>query len=299
MRKDLFQKLPKWLQSNVFYRAQIAADSADDQGFNKVLTEVHPLDANLISSEKANGKHILMLDLDQDNFVSASTTTGHSHVYIDADLSLDDLQEIVDVLAKHGILQSGIKKQVETGKCLTFRPPGVKKGVYEDEVDVKEYKKLKDFYTNPKDEIALAFGLPSPISLPKEAVEKIEGFKNYLKGKNQKWFDAEYASKKGFANLTVPGEHMVQFIQAALLKLGLDYQAAELEIGGPPSNFYSYKEGNIKYKNKKIANVYHTMQSNEYMIQFKKEYFVGPMEISAMPKDWPTWEQVVKVMSEF
>lgn len=138
MDRKTFQNLPAWLKQNVFYRGKLNANNyVEDDKTERV--KAHPLDANLISSEKITGKHALLLDLDVDTVYAGSTTTGHSHLYIDANLELDALKEIVDVLSKHGILGEGIKQQLENRGCLTLRPPGVKKGT-DDDLGPEEYK---------------------------------------------------------------------------------------------------------------------------------------------------------------
>jgi hypothetical protein len=116
------------LKSNGFLRAKLSDDSSEPKNYNKPTEEVHPLDANLISSKKANGRHTLMLDLDIRHYFVASSTSGHSHLYVDTDLEPAALKEIIDVLAKHGVVQEGIKNQLDQSGFLTLRPPGVKKG---------------------------------------------------------------------------------------------------------------------------------------------------------------------------
>lgn len=132
------------MRSNEFLRAKLQNDSDDPTVYKKEHVEVHPLDANLISSKKANGKHVLFLDLDQNNKVVPSSTHGHTHIYVDTDLDLAALKEIVDVLAKHGIVQEGIKRQLDEYGFLTLRPPGVVKGNPADDADLETAKAMKE-----------------------------------------------------------------------------------------------------------------------------------------------------------
>jgi hypothetical protein len=103
---------------------------------------VHPYDANLISSENAHGSHYLMLDLDDDHWYSESSTKGHGHVVISKPLELSQMKEIVNVLVKHGVLQEGIKRQLDDRGCLTLRMPGMKKDNVEDNMSFEELKEI-------------------------------------------------------------------------------------------------------------------------------------------------------------
>lgn len=124
----------------MFYRGKLTGSSEETNKTNHV--KVHPLDANLISSEKPNGKHVLMLDLDGSiHFVKSS---NNNHLYVDANLDLEALKEIIDVLAKHGVVQKGIKHQLDERGYLTLRPPGVKKGNELDDASVDEYKEIHE-----------------------------------------------------------------------------------------------------------------------------------------------------------
>lgn len=121
----------------MFYRAKLKTNSGDPWESNP-CTAVHPHDANLISSEDGQGDHYLMLDLDTEHWYHESSTSGHAHLVIQRALELSELKEIVNVLVKHGILEEGIKKQLDERGCLTLRMPGMKKTVREDNMSLEE-----------------------------------------------------------------------------------------------------------------------------------------------------------------
>lgn len=79
-----------------------------------------------------------MLDLDIEHWYSESSTDGHAHLVLARDLDISDLKEIVNVLVKHGILQEGIKKQLDDRGCLTLRMPGMQKNKEEDNMSFEE-----------------------------------------------------------------------------------------------------------------------------------------------------------------
>ncbi len=61
---------------------------------------------------------------------------------IDTSLEPHQMQEIIEVLAKHGVLQKGIEKQWESRGCLTLRMPGMKKDNEEDNMSFEELKSI-------------------------------------------------------------------------------------------------------------------------------------------------------------
>ena len=139
LAKTNFLRLPQWLQSSVFYRSKLKRHSGEKWESNP-CEAVHPYDANLISSENAHGTHYLMLDLDHDHWYHESSTQGHGHLVIRKELELYQLIEIVNVLVRHGVLQEGIKMQLDDRGCLTLRMPGMKKDVPEDNMSIEQLK---------------------------------------------------------------------------------------------------------------------------------------------------------------
>lgn len=292
------------------------------------MTEVHPLDANLISSEKGNGKHILMLDLDQPSYIVSSSSHAHNHVYIDADLDLEALKEIVDVLAKHGILQAGIKKQLDAAGCLTLRPPGVKKTSDEDQVGLEEYKKLKTpkkpievniqpkfpgFSATNDQLIKDSFGIPqyihsdwlqeAPMFYTEEPKAKISDFKTLMTGKKtSKYYEAEHAIKKGVYVMPVAHEGLSNFVMAMGLKLGID--SAKIEVVSTPDfslSFNNYDEnvGIIRYQGSKLASLGFSVTSMQYLVQFRREFIENEdLNKGGVPEGWPEWDSLVKAMSQ-
>lgn len=279
MKKEHFLSLPKWLKSNVFYRAALQATYSESP---RILTEVHPLDANLISSEKANGKHMLMLDLDQSNVSFASSTSGHSHIYINADLSLEALKEIVGVLAKHGILQPGIQMQLEQGNCLTLRPPGVQKGSIIDNLDIEEYKSVNN-------KVAATL-------LPSSVVAKIEQFNNVVTSDFKKYFNVSYETYGHSIRVHIEQGRVFDFLNILCLKLGLDpaHVIAEKEI----HTEYNYAMTQIYivrlfYKGDLLAEGRYDAEGDLYMLEFKLENFGE----SPVPH-WPSWEKITEIFGK-
>lgn len=163
--KKHYLMLPSFLKFNVFYRCKledygqpVPEGHVEAPKVKSVPQRTHPYDANLISSEKDNGRHMLCLDLDQQHWYKESSTPDHGHLVINADLSKEDLKEIIDVLAKHGIVQDGIKKQIDDRGFLSLRMPGMTKYDDEDNMSLEEYKKnLESKLDIPKLENKIVF----------------------------------------------------------------------------------------------------------------------------------------------
>lgn len=92
-----------------------------------------------------------MLDLDHEHWYHESSTPGHGHLVIQKELEIHQLIEIINVLVKHGVLQEGIKMQVDDRGCLTLRMPGMKKNVDEDNMSIKELEE-KGIIVRPVEE---------------------------------------------------------------------------------------------------------------------------------------------------
>lgn len=126
MKKN-FQKLPKWLHSSVFYRARLGVDSAEyKKGMHKnnPMTVCHPFDANLVSSERADGKHNLMLDLDVQHEYIKSSTDGHAHLVINVPIEQKDMVELLEKLQTLGIIQKGFLDSTVDRGFSSLRLPG-------------------------------------------------------------------------------------------------------------------------------------------------------------------------------
>lgn len=74
------------------------------------------------------GKHALLLDLDVDHVYVPSSTPYHGHLVIKAELSKDDMLEVLKVLGKHGILQGGYVSAAHARGAAWLRTPWTKKG---------------------------------------------------------------------------------------------------------------------------------------------------------------------------
>jgi hypothetical protein len=128
-------KLPNWLRNNfLFYKEELNDDSDrtdlwERRGDFQQVENVE--NANLIGSMFVDGRHQLhkvFLDLDVEHLYVPSTSPGHGHLYINVDVTQKELLDLVEHLARLGILGSGSLHQVGIRAMNTLRPPGLKKG---------------------------------------------------------------------------------------------------------------------------------------------------------------------------
>lgn len=126
-------KLPNWVLTNRFVKAELR----NDGNYNKLdkRQECSQDDANMVSSlaweDPVTGKrlHYPCLDIDFEAELIPSSTPGHYHLYLKKLLDEEAYTEVITVLAKHGILQGGIERQIKDRKETTLRLPHVKKQV--------------------------------------------------------------------------------------------------------------------------------------------------------------------------
>jgi hypothetical protein len=87
-----------------------------------------PEGSNLISSEiKGTTRHRILLDIDFPAALIPSSTPGHSHLYIDKQLTQDEMEKLVFTLHEVGLLADGNANQWHKFKAQFLRLPWVKK----------------------------------------------------------------------------------------------------------------------------------------------------------------------------
>lgn len=84
--------------------------------------------ANLISSKvKGTTRHKPIFDLDFEAALLPSSTEGHYHLYLDKELTNDQMERLVRVLHEIGILAQGNLNQWTRNKAQFLRVPWVRK----------------------------------------------------------------------------------------------------------------------------------------------------------------------------
>lgn len=86
-------------------------------------------DADIVTSQLPDGRHIIAIDLDVPAYQVASTTESHSHLYIDVPGGIDweDYVALLELLAKLGVLESGYVAASKGRGFTSLRLPWVKK----------------------------------------------------------------------------------------------------------------------------------------------------------------------------
>lgn len=84
--------------------------------------------ANVVSSERIDSdRHAVLLDLDLPAYLVPSSTPGHSHLYIDVDVPQDDYFDLLDVLARCGVVEPGYAASSKAKGGTYLRLPWVKR----------------------------------------------------------------------------------------------------------------------------------------------------------------------------
>lgn len=81
--------------------------------------------ANLISSRCPDGMHAPVLDIDIPHRVVPSSTSGHSHLYLDVSLSWRKYKRLLRELSRAGVIEEGFYKSALRRGQSMVRPPGV------------------------------------------------------------------------------------------------------------------------------------------------------------------------------
>lgn len=72
-------------------------------------------------------KHKVLLDLDVPAYLVPSSTEGNSHLYIDVECSQRDYFDLLDALAKCGVIEHGYRSASQKRGATALRLPWVKK----------------------------------------------------------------------------------------------------------------------------------------------------------------------------
>lgn len=86
-------------------------------------------EADIITSQLADkpGYHTFMVDLDVPARLIPSSTEGHSHLYVDVEMTWEKYQQILCALAGAGIIQKGYYLSSLRAKLTSLRLPWVRK----------------------------------------------------------------------------------------------------------------------------------------------------------------------------
>lgn len=132
----MHQLIEKYFKPFMFSLLTAREDLKEDSdSVQNAITNLVPLpQANLILSKKHSDifhdRHVLMLDLDTAHAYIPSSTSGHGHLIINADLTYLEMVEILEVLEKYGIIQHGFLEATKKSRTASLRLPWIKKHDY-------------------------------------------------------------------------------------------------------------------------------------------------------------------------
>lgn len=200
----------------------------------------------------------------------SSSTTGHAHLYLDTNLTLEGLTEIIGVLKKYGIVQQGIYNQVKDRGSLTLRPPGVKKGEYPDDEGIEKYKQ---FFEQPaKDPKVGGYLQPLPF-------DKKSNIKNLIDDYKKHGFKEKFS-------IIVPDEVFIDLLKKVCVILSVT------SVETYPGAGINVDSIQVKCLGHKIMTVEDILDINAKKLTFdKSDYDNGPSK-------WPEWEEFIKQIGE-
>lgn len=104
--RNLWSLLPAWLHKQELAQIGVPDDIAEDN-YDFAHVRVDTIDeAHVICSQRADGMHRPILDIDFPVHVVPSSTEGHFHLYLDKPMDFDAYQELLKALARAGIIES-------------------------------------------------------------------------------------------------------------------------------------------------------------------------------------------------
>ena len=112
---------------HVFYNVELRSDR---YGMDyEVRPECKAVDATVVSSEldEERGIHTPMLDIDIPARLIESSTPGHSHLYIDKEMTWRQYKRLLRALMKAGIIEENYYKESVRRKASHLRPPWIEK----------------------------------------------------------------------------------------------------------------------------------------------------------------------------
>lgn len=101
---------------------QAGDEASQDSGLKQVADEAH---ANLLSSLGVDGKHYPVIDLDNiDLELRDSSTSGHTHLYINHSVEWDDYLRLLDALVACKLVEPGyVAASRQRGSTMVRRHP--------------------------------------------------------------------------------------------------------------------------------------------------------------------------------
>lgn len=116
IKRKIYSK--KTLNDNGSYANKTSADILEVTDYSK---------ANLIGSLTENGMHAPVLDLDYPVEVYPSSQPGHSHLYLNKEISWENYKVLLSLLATVGLIEPGYANASINHGQSYLRPPGVQK----------------------------------------------------------------------------------------------------------------------------------------------------------------------------
>lgn len=94
---------------------------------------------SLITEGPHEGKHTVALDLDVPAVLVPSSTPGHSHLYIDAEMTWEQYQKLLTALAEAGVVEGGYVGASIARGHTSLRMPWIHKPLPSDNLNLSPW----------------------------------------------------------------------------------------------------------------------------------------------------------------
>lgn len=127
-REDVNPQLMDWLQGQTLFSARKLGEDYNDM-YDAETTDLNAACvATSLRRQIGEARHMLMLDIDAEAFLIPSSTPGHNHLYVDASMTTDQLENLLDALTAAGIIEPGYANASKSRGYTSLRLPWVRKG---------------------------------------------------------------------------------------------------------------------------------------------------------------------------
>lgn len=127
-RDDVDPQLAAWLDNQTLYAARKLGEDYSDMYDSETADLDKACVATSLVRSLGEPRHMLMLDIDSEAFLIPSSTPGHNHLYVDARMTTDQLETLLDALTAAGIIEPGYANASKSRGYTSLRLPWVKKG---------------------------------------------------------------------------------------------------------------------------------------------------------------------------
>ena len=121
----------------------------DSRQITKALEQAEAISSRTMHST-GQVWHRPMIDLDMEAAIVPSSTAGHCHLYINKELSWDDYEKLLTVMAEVGLVELGYVAASRKRQCTFLRLPWIRKGHERENQPFPNLEAVEEFLGAPR-----------------------------------------------------------------------------------------------------------------------------------------------------